>query len=84
MALDDTTHTVFTQAGLKARSRSSARTAHAKREPPARERWQSHWPLLDPLAVGAQLGSPMPDEFLTVDEIAQLLKLSSQTIRNWI
>jgi excisionase family DNA binding protein len=26
----------------------------------------------------------MPDEFLTVAEIAELLKLKQQTIRNWI
>jgi excisionase family DNA binding protein len=26
----------------------------------------------------------MPDEFLTVAEVAELLKLNQQTVRNWI
>jgi hypothetical protein len=33
---------------------------------------------------GLTVGSRVVDEFLTVAEIAELLKLNQQTIRNWI
>jgi hypothetical protein len=32
----------------------------------------------------AYASDPMPDDFMTVAEVAEVLKLNPQTVRNWI